>query len=176
MTLDRCGPGRSPLLKQRRDERGAAVTDFVMVSVLLMLVFVLTIQVGLALWTRNTLIAAAQEGARVAARADSSLAEGEALWPRPRPGSPGPRLCGVPVIGRLRPDRRHSGEQGSAVVEFVTLGVLLLVPLIYLVLTVARIQAGAYAVSMAAREAGRAFVTSGPMLLLTVNGQRITAP
>ncbi len=78
MTLDRCGPGRSPLLKQRRDERGAAVTDFVMVSVLLMLVFVLTIQVGLALWTRNTLIAAAQEGARVAARADSSLAEGEA--------------------------------------------------------------------------------------------------
>ena len=49
-----------------------------MVSVLLMLVFVLTIQVGLALWTRNTLIAAAQEGARVAARAASSLAEGEA--------------------------------------------------------------------------------------------------
>lgn len=78
MTPDRCEPGRSPLLKQRRDERGAAVTDFVMVSVLLMLVFVLTIQVGLALWTRNTLIAAAQEGARVAARADSSLAEGEA--------------------------------------------------------------------------------------------------
>ena len=78
MTLDRCGPGRSPLLKQRRDERGAAVTDFVMVSVLLMLVFVLTIQVGLALWTRNTLIAAAKEGARVAARADSALAEGEA--------------------------------------------------------------------------------------------------
>lgn len=49
-----------------------------MVSVLLMLVFVLTVQVGLALWTRNTLIAAAQEGARVAARADSTLAMGEA--------------------------------------------------------------------------------------------------
>lgn len=66
------------------------------------------------------------------------------------------------MIGRLRrgEGRRHSGEQGSAVVEFVTLGVLLLVPLIYLVLTVARIQAGAYAVSMAAREAGRAFVTA----------------
>ena len=51
-------------------------------------------------------------------------------------------------------------ERGSAVVEFITLGVLLLVPLIYLVLTVARIQSGAYAVSMAAREAGRAFVTA----------------
>lgn len=55
---------------------------------------------------------------------------------------------------------RRLDEQGSAIVEFLTLGVLLLVPLIYLVLTVARIQAGAYAVSMAAREAGRAFVTA----------------
>ncbi|WP_270886601.1 pilus assembly protein [Pedococcus sp. 5OH_020] len=44
--------------------------------------------------------------------------------------------------------------------EFVFLGVLLLVPLIYLVMTLARAQAGAYAVSTAAREAGRAFVTA----------------
>lgn len=78
MTRKRCWPPRPPARVRSRDELGAAVTDFVMVSVLLMLVFVLTIQVGLALWTRNTLIAAAQEGARVAARADSSLALGEA--------------------------------------------------------------------------------------------------
>jgi hypothetical protein len=45
-------------------------------------------------------------------------------------------------------------------VEFVALGVLLLVPLVYLVLTLARIQAGAFAVSQASREAGRAFVTA----------------
>ena len=51
-------------------------------------------------------------------------------------------------------------ERGSAVVEFVALGVLLLVPLVYLVLTLARVQAGAFAVSQAAREAGRAFVTA----------------
>lgn len=51
-------------------------------------------------------------------------------------------------------------ERGSAVVEFVTLGVLLLVPLVYLVMGLARVQAGAFSVSQAAREAGRAFVTS----------------
>lgn len=56
---------------------------------------------------------------------------------------------------------RHD-ERGSAVVEFVTLGVLLLIPLVYLVMTLARVQAGAFAVSQAARESGRAFVTTDP--------------
>ena len=55
---------------------------------------------------------------------------------------------------------RHPRERGSALVEFTFLGVLLVVPLVYLVLTLARIQAGAYAASTAAREAGRAFVTA----------------
>ncbi|KGN34840.1 pilus biosynthesis protein TadE [Knoellia sinensis KCTC 19936] len=55
---------------------------------------------------------------------------------------------------------RARGEQGSALVEFVFLGVLLLVPLVYLVMALARIQAGSYAVTTAAREAGRAFVTA----------------
>ncbi len=52
-------------------------------------------------------------------------------------------------------------ERGSAVVEFVVLAVLMLVPLIYLVMMLARVQAGSYAVSQAAREAGRAYVTAG---------------
>lgn len=55
---------------------------------------------------------------------------------------------------------RWRDERGSAVVEFVTLGVLLLVPLVYLVLGLARVQAGAFAVSQASREAGRAYVTT----------------
>ena len=55
--------------------------------------------------------------------------------------------------------RRHD-ERGSAVVEFTFLTIVVLVPLIYLVLTVARIQAGTYAVAQAAREAGRAYVTA----------------
>lgn len=61
-----------------RDEHGAAVPEFVLVSVLLLLVFSVVLQLGLALWTRNTLIAAAQEGARMAARADATPAMGQA--------------------------------------------------------------------------------------------------
>lgn len=56
--------------------------------------------------------------------------------------------------------RNAAAQEGSALVEFVFLGVLLLVPLIYLTLMVARVQAGSYAAAQAAREAGRAFVTS----------------
>lgn len=54
---------------------------------------------------------------------------------------------------------RHP-DTGSAVVEFVALGVLLLVPVVYLVLTLGRIQAAAYAADGAAREAARAFVAA----------------
>jgi len=63
------------------------------------------------------------------------------------------------VWGRLAV-RRTSGEHGSAVVEFVFLTVLLMVPLFYLVMTVSRVQAASYAASTAAREAGRVFVTA----------------
>lgn len=56
---------------------------------------------------------------------------------------------------------RARGEQGSAIIEFVFLGVLMMVPLVYLVMSVGRVQAGSYAVTTAAREAGRAFVTAG---------------
>lgn len=51
-------------------------------------------------------------------------------------------------------------ERGSMLVEVVFLMVLLLVPLLYLVGTLGRLQAGAYAASAAAREAGRAYVTT----------------
>lgn len=50
-------------------------------------------------------------------------------------------------------------EDGRAVVEFVFLGVLMLLPLLYLVLTAARIQAASFSASLASREAGRAFVS-----------------
>lgn len=60
---------------------------------------------------------------------------------------------------RKRSTRRVIGDDGRAVVEFVFLGILLLLPLTYLVLTLARVQAAAFASSLAAREAGRAFIT-----------------
>ena len=51
---------------------------------------------------------------------------------------------------RLR--RWQADEQGSAVVEFVFLTIVVLIPLIYLVLTVGRVQAGTYAVTQAAAD------------------------
>jgi hypothetical protein len=51
-------------------------------------------------------------------------------------------------------------DSGSALVEFCLLAVLLLVPLVYLVVALGRIEAGAYAVQRAAREAGRAYVSA----------------
>ncbi|MFP5333879.1 MAG: pilus assembly protein [Actinomycetes bacterium] len=59
---------------------------------------------------------------------------------------------------RLR--RASAGDAGSAVVEFVTLGVLLLVPVVYLVITLGRVQAGVFAAEGAAREAARAFTAA----------------
>ncbi|MBA4086107.1 pilus assembly protein TadE [Janibacter terrae] len=60
----------------------------------------------------------------------------------------------------MRARARLADDGGTAVIEFVWLAILLLVPLIYLVLCLARLQAGSYAVTQAAREAGRAFVTA----------------
>ncbi len=57
--------------------------------------------------------------------------------------------------GRLPGRGSTRSDEGSAVVEFVTLGVLLLVPLVYLVVVLGRLQAGAFAVEGAAREAAR---------------------
>ncbi len=67
-------------------------------------------------------------------------------------------MSAINGAARLRGDARE--ERGSAVVEFVVLAVLMLIPLVYLVMMLARVQAGSYAVSQAAREAGRAYVTA----------------
>lgn len=67
------------------------------------------------------------------------------------------RQEGCAVVAGSR--SRHP-DDGSAVVEFVTLGVLLLVPVVYLVLTLGRIQAAAYATDNAARQAARAFAAA----------------
>jgi len=52
---------------------------------------------------------------------------------------------------------RRRDDDGSAVVEVVWLGVLLLVPLLWIVLSVFEVQKGAFATSAAARAAGRAY-------------------
>lgn len=59
--------------------------------------------------------------------------------------------------------RRTRGDAGNAVVEFLAVTVLFLVPIVYLVLVLGRLQAATFAAQGAAREAGRAFTTAaGP--------------
>jgi hypothetical protein len=55
---------------------------------------------------------------------------------------------------------RPTGDAGSALVEFVGVAALLLVPLVYLVLAAGQLQAAAFAVEGAAREGGRLAVTA----------------
>ncbi|MSZ41305.1 MAG: pilus assembly protein, partial [Actinobacteria bacterium] len=51
-----------------------------------------------------------------------------------------------------------NNEAGTAVVEFIFIGVLLLVPILYATLMVMRIEAAAMASTHAVREAARAFM------------------
>lgn len=55
---------------------------------------------------------------------------------------------------------RHRSDEGTAVVEFVFLAVLLLIPLIYVVLAALSVQRAAFASTAAAREAARAYATA----------------
>lgn len=59
-----------------REERGSAVVESTMVSVLLIAVFLAVVQLGLVLHVRNTLVAAAAEGARYGANADREPGDG----------------------------------------------------------------------------------------------------
>lgn len=66
---------RSPR-SRARPERGSAVVDFVLVSLILVPLVLGIIQLGLVLHVRNTLASAAAEGARHAATADRGPAAG----------------------------------------------------------------------------------------------------
>ncbi|HLS33802.1 MAG TPA: TadE/TadG family type IV pilus assembly protein, partial [Brevibacterium sp.] len=65
-----------PPAADRRADDGSAVAEFVMVSALLTLVFAAVLQIGLAMHVRNTVVDSAIAGARVAAAADRTTADG----------------------------------------------------------------------------------------------------
>ena len=65
-------------MRARRGQRGAAVVDFVLVLVVLVPVFLGVLQVALVLFVRNTVTAAASEGARYAATLGREPADGAA--------------------------------------------------------------------------------------------------
>ena len=97
-----------------REEHGAAVVEFTLVSILLISLFLMILQVGLVLHARNVMISAAQEGARLAANADRTPADGVARTREAIRGSLGAKLVaeldvvplpttttpgGAPVVG-----------------------------------------------------------------------------
>lgn len=57
--------------------------------------------------------------------------------------------------------RTHRDERGSALVETVWLGVLLLLPMLWIVLSVFEVQRGAFGVEAAARSSARAYALAG---------------
>ncbi|PKQ25947.1 MAG: pilus assembly protein TadE [Actinobacteria bacterium HGW-Actinobacteria-4] len=57
--------------------------------------------------------------------------------------------------------RSLADDSGAAIVEFIGLALLLLIPLTYLIITLGRVQAGAFAAESAARDAARASVVTG---------------
>lgn len=56
--------------------------------------------------------------------------------------------------------RRRRSDDGNALLEFVYLSVLLMVPLVYVLTTAFQVQRAAFGVTEAARQAGRAFTTA----------------
>lgn len=63
------------------------------------------------------------------------------------------------LAARVRGTTRRRDE-GRAIIEFLAVGILVLVPVVYLIVTLSRVQAAAFAASTAAREGGRAFTTA----------------
>jgi hypothetical protein len=65
---------------------------------------------------------------------------------------------------------RHDNEDGSAILEFLIIGVLVLVPLLYIMLTVLRVESAVMASTQAAREAGRAFMMADSTVAMSDQG------
>ncbi|OLT54348.1 TadE/TadG family type IV pilus assembly protein [Cellulosimicrobium sp. CUA-896] len=91
-------------------ERGSAVVDFTLVSVLVLVLFLGVVQVALAVHVRSMIIDCAAEGARVAGRADRGPSDGVARTQE---------LIAASLSSRYAQDvtARQSTVDGLAVVE-----------------------------------------------------------
>jgi hypothetical protein len=74
--------------------------------------------------------------------------------------APRARVGRHPSTARKNPAQRTHRDDGNAIVEFLGIALLLLVPTVYLVLVLGRLQSAAFGVEGAAREAVRAAVAS----------------
>ena len=92
------------LRRLRREDRGSAVVEFALVTPLLLLVALGVLQVTLALHVRATLTAAAAEGARAGALADSGLRVAESRTQEILSGALGGDAAQDVVASRARID------------------------------------------------------------------------
>lgn len=74
--------------------------------------------------------------------------------PQPERNLDAPRRERSPSVGRF------SGDRGTAVVEFTVLGLVLLVPVVYAMMSVLAVQRAALGVTAAARDAARVYATA----------------
>jgi Flp pilus assembly protein TadG len=94
-------------------ERGSAVVDFVMVSMLIVALLLAVLQVAVYVHVRNVVTASAQEGARYAANADVDSASGAART--------------VEVVARATSTRTSEGLSCTSVEEVDGSGLTLVV-------------------------------------------------
>lgn len=71
--------------------------------------------------------------------------------------------------------KKLSNDEGSASLEFITAGVLLLVPLVYLIVNLGSIQAATLASEGIARNAARVFATADSVSAGHVRAQQVLA-
>jgi Flp pilus assembly protein TadG len=84
----------------RAAEDGAAVVEFVLVSVVALALAMGVAQLGLFLWERNALLGSVSEGARVAATEGRGVADGRRVATELLRRSAGTRVAGaVPIEG-----------------------------------------------------------------------------
>jgi hypothetical protein len=85
--------------------------------------------------------------------------------------------------GRLQEATQNAnGDRGNAILEFHFLGLLLLVPLVYVMLAVLDVQRASYGTTQAAREAARVYSVTGDLTQaefaarVSLDDQRISQP
>lgn len=64
------------------------------------------------------------------------------------------------LVTALQPDDGADSDRGSAVVEFLFLGTLLLVPVVYFIVGIGQVQAGSFAVVSAADHGAKVFAAA----------------
>ena len=95
------------------DERGSAVVEFVLVSLLIVMLLLAVLQVAVYVHVRNVVTASAQEGARYAANADVDSTAGAART--------------VEVVARATSERTAKGLACSSTEELDGTGLTLVV-------------------------------------------------